>query len=118
MKDRSADNEPLPVTQGKPYTPEELALIEELAHRRARKAEIGELFPNRTVAAVKQQIVSARHRLGLTKSQPRGSYVRHTDQATTILDPDDPGYEDGWERRNRKNMAMATRDFLQALQAV
>lgn len=116
MQDATADNVQPPVTQGGPYTPAELALIEQLAHRRARRAEIEQLFPNRTLAAVKQQIVAARKRLGLNRSEPRGRYIRRK-EAITMLDPTEPGEDDGWERAHRRAMTHAGNLFLEALAA-
>lgn len=93
MKQQDPNRATSAVTQAaRGYSPDEQAAINQLALGIAHKAEIAALFPGRTVAAVKQQIVAARHRLGLI--EPRAQERRSDAYGCTMLDPDDPGIED------------------------
>jgi hypothetical protein len=118
MKKCPAHSQPEAVTQPKrAYTPGELALIDQLAQRTVRKKEIVALFPDRTVAAVKQQINAARHRLGLI--QPKAAPMRRSDSAGyTMLEPDAEAVYDDWHIANRRAQTAANGPFLAALAAM
>lgn len=116
MQEQSAHSQPAPVTQARlPYTAAELALIDQLARQTTRKTEIMALFPNRTVAAVKQQINAARHRLGLIRAQEAPPQRRSDEKGYTVLHPDaEPEYDD-WHIVNREQQTAANEPFLVAL---
>lgn len=100
-------------TQGERYTPDEIALFEQLAQGTVKAAELAVLFPNRTVGAVKKQIVEARHRLKLIEPAASEAHAREP----AMLDPDDPGLSDPWERLHRRDMTRGSIRFLEALTA-
>jgi hypothetical protein len=102
-------------TQGAPYTPAELALIEELAPQIGSRARIEALFPHRSPGAVKKKLVEARHRLGLVKSQSRRT--QSAPLASNALSPDDPGEADSWFPRHCRAMQRGSMAFLEALRA-
>lgn len=117
MQECYAHRQAAPVTQAnRPYTAAEQALIDQLAHRSVRKTEIAALFPDRTVAAVKQRINAARHRLGLI--EPQAPHSRKSDDGgVTMLHPDDPGVNDDWWARNRLAHRLGSAALLAALRA-
>jgi hypothetical protein len=103
-----------PVSQA--WTRAELDLLRTLVNARTSKERMAELFPNRTVAAVKVRLAGIRREMGVPKSDPRNS-LNHRHHHITMLRPDDPGiggtYERDWARAAEK----ANRAFLDALRA-
>lgn len=114
MQGKIADSGNESGTQVQRYTAAELALLDRLAPRQGvTKTELAELFPGRTLAAVKKQLVAARHRLGLIEpvEQKRG------DCGYTMLSPDDPGDDDGWWQRYTIDQKQGSDALLAALMA-
>ncbi len=97
-------------SQVRRYTQTELALLERFTDRRYSERELIELFPGRTVEAVKNKIASVRRGLGSDENESA------PDVSPTVLDPDDPGFDDGWWRKQRKSMAFCNSQFVAALQ--
>lgn len=112
MQEQDADRGYSEGTQGERYTAAERSLIEQMALRRVTAAEVRALFPERSVAAIKKQVVDARHRLGLIEQQEREDA-----REPTMLHPDDPGFDDGWEARQRRQAPALNQRFLAALMA-
>jgi hypothetical protein len=100
-------------TQGTPYTPEELALIEEIAPNPVAKAQLAELFPQRRASAVKKKLTEIRRRMGLAQDK----FSADREPEIRALEPDDPGEADNWFPRHCANMMRGNTRFLEALRA-
>ena len=89
-----------------------MAIVHEMAHRRARRAEIAERFPGRTIAAVKTKIHKVRHSMGLTVPNLPSQFI---ETSPTMLDRDDPGLRSTWPERFAKRAARSNELYLAAL---
>jgi hypothetical protein len=112
MQDASSYIRRSPVSQA--WTLAELELLRSLVHKRTSKERMAELFPNRTVAAVKVRLAGIRREMGVPKSDPRNS-LNHRHHHITMLRPDDPGIGGTYERDWRNSATAANAKFLAAL---
>jgi hypothetical protein len=106
----NANNERKPDTQ---WSPAEIELLEELVEDSPTGPELAELFPRRTLGAVRQKLFHLRSARGLTASRPGKS----GDIEPTMLPPGDPGIVDHWLPAWTKRAAQSNQRFLQALAA-
>lgn len=116
--EQGADTFSRRVSQGhnRPWSDDELAIIYEMAGKRCTKAMIERAVPGRSYAAVKLKlhaIRSADYDRG--KRAPKGN-GDHGSIGVNPLDPNDPGFDDGWFDRHRRDMRDANKTFLAALQ--
>ncbi len=98
------------VSQVQRYTEAELALLERFTTQSYTEGQLAAMFPGRTVDGLKSKITKLRRSLGCneTESAP--------DPSPCALDPDDPGFEDGWYRKHKGDMAFCNSQFVAALQ--
>jgi hypothetical protein len=101
-----------PVSQA--WTRAELDLLRGLVHTRNSKERMAELFPNRTVAAVKVRLAGIRREMGVPKSDPRNN-LNHRHHHITMLRPDDPGFGGTYERDWARSAERSNAAFLAAL---
>lgn len=102
------------IAQGKPYSADELALLEEYIEGEKLTTKIvRELFPDRTPAGVRARLHKMR--------KERGTATKHAEQSVkivhTTLAADDPGVACGWATKQRSRMAASNSAFLAALAA-
>lgn len=118
MKDMNAHTLTAPGSQsGKDWSAEEKAKLKELAPRSPRKAELLELFPDRTLGSIKVKLAHTRRELDLPKRGNTGN-LNHAERCTTMLDPDDEGIAaPSWQDMMRPRFAQQNARFLAALQA-
>lgn len=95
------------------WTGDELNIVRELAMRRARRADLLALFPDRSPSAVKLQIHKARKAMGLARAMPPGL----CETEPTMLDRNDPGLRSTYPERFAKQAARSNERFLAALMA-
>jgi hypothetical protein len=100
------------------WTPAENALIAELAPGKPTARQLRELFPDRTLGAIRQKLHFLRRQLGEELRRPRtvSQFTRDEKIATTMLDRDDPGLPDNWQSRWSHKAADSNGQFLAALQ--
>ncbi len=98
------------------WTSDELALMRRLAPGRPTKAELIAAFPGRTYGAIRFHLYLARRALGEPLRTTAPEFAQQQDMHTTMLDPDDPGVPDTWQRRWSKSAAASNGQFLAALQ--
>jgi len=116
--EQGADTFQSRVSQGhnKVWSDDELALIEKMAGQRCTKAMIARAFPNRTYQAVKIKLHAIRHAdYDRGDRTPKGNGGRAS-AGVNPLHPDDPGLEDSWIVKHRRDMRDANKAFLSALQ--
>jgi hypothetical protein len=89
-------------------------LLEEIAEDRTTGPELLELFPGRTIAAIRKRLFDMRRSLGLTGSRSSSST---SESAPRMLDPEDPGLVDHWLPQWTERAAASNQQFLAALQA-
>ena len=103
-----------------PWTPEELATMRSLASGVVTREKIIELFPRRTVRSVRDKMTRVRQSLGV--SGKRFATGICADYLTPkgrlpILDPSDPGTDDGEFFRRRMMATQANAMMLERLRA-
>lgn len=100
----------------KPWTDDEVEIVREIASQIVTPQMMAELFPDRTARSVKNILAKVRSRMGLARKFTRlpdtGGLMR-----LPILEPDDPGYDDGEYRRRCKIAEVADRAFVERLRA-
>lgn len=107
ITDRSPCRQPL-------WTADELALLDRLAPGKPRKEALVELFPGRSLPAIRLRLHQARRKLGISLAPPEP--VKGREYETTMLDRDDPGVADNWPKRWSAAAASSNSQFLAALQ--
>lgn len=109
MQDKTPHNGSAPVSQ---WLESEIALLHELAPRKARKAELRRLFPDRSLASIRVRLAIVRRELGI--STPAARPLR---KRVTMLDPDDPGLPSAYPKNWAKACAIANARYEAALRA-
>lgn len=100
-----------------PWTDEEKETLRRLASRKARKRELMELFPNRSLAAIKVKLSATRRELGLPKLGRSANLKPQVCKGPAMLPKDTPPLHDNWQDGWRKAAVVANARFLEALAA-
>lgn len=98
---------------GSQWSADDLALIAKLALKRTRKAELRDLFPGRTLGAIKNKLTIARRELGI--AQPMPAKCQRDDDAFPMLNPDDPGLLDSYSKKWRAAAVLANEAYIAAI---
>jgi hypothetical protein len=118
MKDETANRPETPGTQRRgEWSPQENEKLKQIAAGKPRAQQLREMFPGRSLGAIKVHLHHIRRELGLPK---RGmtSNLRCVELSTTMLAPDDPGvFAPHWLEAQRPRYAQANASYLAALQA-
>lgn len=96
------------------WSPDELSKIAELAVRRPRRKELAELFPGRTIGAIRLKLSQKRKELGISQKSDIADYGPEIEP--TMLDPDDPGLPDFYSPKFAARAVQANNAYLAALQ--
>lgn len=117
MIDKHSNTDRSPCRQHN-WTEAATALILELAPGRPKASLLRELFPDRTLGAIRVKLHFARRQLGEDLRHPRTvtQFAREQMMQTTMLEPDDPGVPDNWQSRWSGKCATASDQYLAALQ--
>lgn len=118
MSDLQSITGACPRRQTQLWTADELALIATLAPGKPRQERLLELFPGRTIGAIRVQLHQARDKLGLVLRPPTAANLKPAEMHTTMLEPDDPGLGDDWLRRWSGKCERANNAYLAALQRI
>jgi hypothetical protein len=100
-----------PVTQ--PWNAEDTATLEEFAWAHPTQIELAEAFPDRTPAAIRQQLFKTRRRLGVPKQERE--LPTQPDDDFAMLKPDDPGEWSDWHINWRRKAEAANQRFMSAM---
>ena len=98
------------------YTPDETALIEQIAGNHVEPDELRQLFPGRTLSAIKLRLRETRRIKGLTIRNHTKGYRREMIDFGGSLDPNDPGLYCSYAERREKEWTRGSAMLLQAIQ--
>lgn len=102
------------VTQARPYTPEERGYIVALAEGSATADTLRELFPGRTLGALRKTLSEQRRKMGIPPRRVGANLP--TAISPAMLDPSERGYKGEYEERRERDWTRGSQKLLLAIQ--